>query len=182
MAHSTAKTPDPTSVRPPLDADAPVLDSELAPPRWAEELVRWLDDGILIPGTRVGLGLDAILGFFLPVVGDVAMALAATALVVLAVSMRLPKVVVLRMIFNIAADLVLGCIPFLGDLFDVFFRSNRRNLELIRRHAQEPSRRADLGDYAIVVFGVSVLAAAIVLPVLLGLTLIHAVVHALNAG
>src|SRR6478609_8127330 len=137
-------------------------------PAWAEQLVRLLDDGLTIPGTRVGIGWDAVLGFLFPTLGDALTGLGSLSLLVLAFQMRLPKVIVLRIVFNIAIDVLLGCVPFLGDAFDLFWRSNRRNLELLRRYSHDPLRQPDALDYAIVGLGFTLVAAAVVLPLLLG--------------
>src|SRR4051812_36065280 len=112
-------------------------------PGWAGQLVRVLDDGLTIPGTRIGIGLDAVLGFLFPTVGDALTGLGSLSLLVLAFQMRLPKVVVLRVVFNIAVDVLIGCLPLVGDAFDLFWRSNRRNLELLQRYAKDPLRRPD---------------------------------------
>src|SRR3954468_13948330 len=96
-------------------------------PRWAVSLARVLDDAFTVPGTNLSIGLDAILGFFLPTLGDAATGLCSLSLLVLGFQMRLPRVVLLRMVFNIALDTLLGSIPVLGDVFDLFWRSNRRN-------------------------------------------------------
>lgn len=142
-------------------------------PAWAEQLVRLLDDGLTIPGTRIGIGLDAVLGFLFPTVGDALTGLGSLSLLVLAFQMRLPKVVVLRVVFNIAVDVLIGCLPFVGDAFDLFWRSNRRNLELLRRYSEDPLRRPDALDYLIVGLGFALVAAAIVLPLLLGAWLLQ---------
>ena len=144
-------------------------------PAWAEQLVCLLDDGLTIPGTRVGIGLDALLGFLLPTLGDALTGLGSLSLLVLAFQMRLPKVVVLRVVFNIAVDVLVGCVPFVGDAFDLFWRSNRRNLELLRRYSRDPLRRPDAVDYLIVGLGFALVAAAIVLPLLLGAWLLRAI-------
>jgi len=144
-------------------------------PAWAEPLVRLLDDGLTIPGTRIGIGLDALLGFLFPTLGDALTGLGSLSLLLLAFRMRLPKVVVLRVVFNIAVDVLLGCVPFLGDAFDLFWRSNRRNLELLRRYARDPLRRPDAVDYLIVALGFALVAAAIILPLVLGAWLLRLV-------
>jgi hypothetical protein len=87
--------------------------------------------------------------------------------------MRLPKVVILRVVFNIALDVVLGCLPFVGDVFDLFWRSNRRNLELLQRYSGDPLRRPDVVDYLIVGLGFALVLAAIILPLLLGVWLVQ---------
>ena len=137
-------------------------------PAWAEQLVRLLDDGLTIPGTRIGVGLDALLGFFLPTLGDALTGLGSLSLLVLAFQMRLPKVIVLRVVFNIAVDVLIGCVPFAGDAFDLFWRSNRRNLTLLQRYSRDPARRPDVVDYLIVSLGFALVAAAVILPLILG--------------
>ena len=142
-------------------------------PAWAQQLVRLLDDGLTIPGTRIGIGLDALLGFIFPTVGDALTGLGSLSLLMLAFRMRLPKVVVLREVFNIAVDVLIGCVPFVGDAFDLFWRSNRRNLELLQRYSRDPLRRPDIVDYAIVGLGFLLVALAIVLPIVLGAWLLR---------
>ena len=144
-------------------------------PEWAKTWVRLLDDGVKIPGTQVGFGLDAILGFIFPTLGDAATGLGSLALLALAFRMRVPKVVLLRMVLNIALDTLVGSIPFLGDAFDLFWRSNRRNLELLKRYEGGASRRPELADYLIVGLGAILAVAAVVLPVVLGVALIKLV-------
>ncbi|HET7542171.1 MAG TPA: DUF4112 domain-containing protein [Polyangiaceae bacterium] len=159
-------------------AAKPRTEAERVPgpaPAWAEHLVRLLDDGLTIPGTRVGIGLDALLGFFFPTLGDALTGLASLSLLVLAFQMRLPKVIVLRVVFNIAIDVLLGCVPFAGDAFDLFWRSNRRNLELLQRYSHDPLRRPDPVDYLLVALGFALVAAAIILPLLLGAWLLSVI-------
>jgi hypothetical protein len=102
-----------------------------------------------IPGTRHRIGLDAIVGL-IPGVGDLVSAAVGAWIVAEATRFRLPKVVVARMVINAVADLVIGAVPVLGDLFDVVFRSNRKNLELFRRHASDPNAGTG-GDRAFLV-------------------------------
>src|SRR3954462_6606787 len=111
-----------------LDQNRP-RDSET--PAWALTLVKLLDEAVFVPGTRIGVGLDALLGFLFPTLGDAATGVASLALLLLGFQMRVPQVVLLRMAFNILLDTLLGSIPIFGDAFDLFWRSNRRNLELI---------------------------------------------------
>ncbi|MEO6601206.1 MAG: DUF4112 domain-containing protein [Polyangiaceae bacterium] len=152
-----------------------VAQSEETPetPPWAHQLVRLLDDGLTIPGTRIGIGLDAIVGFLFPTLGDAVTGLGSLALLVLAFQMRVPKVVVLRVVFNIAIDVVIGCVPIAGDAFDLFWRSNRRNLGLLQRYEHDPLRRPDLADYLIVTLGIMLVLAAVVLPLVLGVALLR---------
>ena len=155
---------------------APALPRDPArPPAWAETFVRWFDDGLTIPGTRIGIGLDALLGFVFPTLGDAATGLGSLSLLLLAFQLRVPKVVILRVVLDIGIDAVLGSVPLIGDVFDVFWRSNRRNLERILRYAREPSRRPDVGDYLLVGASALVIVLAVVLPLVVGFALLRLV-------
>ncbi len=139
-------------------------------PAWAESLVRALDDGIRVPGTRIGVGLDALLGLLLPAAGDAATAVAAISLLVLAWRRRVPTVTLLRMVVNIAVDALLGSVPILGDLFDLFWRSNRKNLELVARYQGTAHPEPSSGDYLVVGAAFVVAVVALATPVLLAVT------------
>lgn len=150
-------------------------------PQWARTLVRLLDDAVTIPGTRIGVGLDAILGFIFPTLGDAATGLGSIAILFLALQLRVPKVVILRIVLNIAIDVLVGSIPFLGDAFDLYWRSNRRNLELVQGYQRDPSRKPGLGDYLIVALGVLLVIAAVVLPLVLGVALLRWLFHQVSS-
>ncbi|GIW99351.1 MAG: hypothetical protein KatS3mg111_2684 [Pirellulaceae bacterium] len=106
--------------------------------RWQriEKLAHWLDHSIAVPGTNLKFGWDSIIGL-VPGIGDVVTS--ALSLWILAEAPRLgaSRWLILRMLFNIAVDSLTGSIPIAGDLFDAAFKSNRRNLELLRRHLQK---------------------------------------------
>ena len=95
-------------------------------------LTRLLDTAAQIPGTRVRFGLDSILGL-VPGLGDVAGAALSGYMVLLASRMGAPQSVIARMLANVAIDTVGGAVPVLGDLFDVAWKSNSRNLALLER-------------------------------------------------
>ncbi len=90
-----------------------------------------------VPGTNHRIGLDPIVGL-IPIVGDAVSGAVGFWLIAEATRFGLPRVVVARMVLNTVVDLILGAVPFLGDVFDVVSRSNSRNLALFRRHALEP--------------------------------------------
>src|SRR6476620_7521160 len=98
-----------------------------------ERLAHWLDTIFEIPGIRLKFGIDALLGL-LPGVGDTASALASVYILQAASKYGVPRITLARMTLNIAIDLVVGAIPFVGDLFDVYWKANRKNVELLRRH------------------------------------------------
>ena len=122
-----------------------------------------LDSRFRIPGTGIRFGLDAIVGL-IPGVGDVTTPIFATLLLLQGVRMRLPVVVQARMVLNAAIDMLLGLIPVLGDLVDIGFKANLRNLALLERHAQpgaEPSR----SDYVFVIICAIILAFIAIAPI-----------------
>jgi len=99
-----------------------------------------MDRAFRIPGTKIQLGLDALLGL-LPLGGDFLTGLIQVGIVLVAITRyKVPKVVAVRMASNVLLDLALGTVPVLGDLFDVAFKANTRNLQLLRDYEQERTR------------------------------------------
>ena len=96
-----------------------------------------LDELVAVPGTPVKVGLDPVVGL-IPVVGDAVAAFAGVWVIGEAARFGIPRVVLGRMVVNLLIDLAFGAIPLLGDIFDVVFRSNSRNLALFRHHALDP--------------------------------------------
>ncbi|MEM7604991.1 MAG: DUF4112 domain-containing protein [Myxococcota bacterium] len=126
------------------------------------KLVRWLDDRVKLP-ILGGVGLDGLLGLIFPVFGDALTGMGSIALLITARRERVPAGTLLRMVFNIVVDVVLGAIPVVGDLFDVAWRSNRRNLALLERHRGEGS--GGLADGLIVGVGLLLAVAAVLMPI-----------------
>jgi hypothetical protein len=113
-----------------------------------EMLAHWLDDAFRVPifGTR--LGLDAIIGL-VPGVGDAITSIASLFIIHAASKYGVPRVTLVRMGLNVAIDYFVGSIPILGDMFDVYWKSNLKNVELLRRYlytAPENQRRHRWGD------------------------------------
>ncbi len=107
-----------------------------------DALARLLDDRFRIPGTPVRFGIDGVIGL-VPGLGDIATTLLSLYVVARARDLGLPARVLARMLGNVAVDAVAGSVPLLGDLFDVAFKANRRNLDLVRRSlADRPERPA----------------------------------------
>ncbi len=95
-----------------------------------------LDSSIRLPG-GLSIGIDGILGL-IPGVGDLLAALLSSYIVVEAARMRLPGSVLLRMVWNIGLELTVGAIPLAGDLFDIVFKANVRNVKLIEDYLEAP--------------------------------------------
>jgi hypothetical protein len=117
-----------------LQPAGPQLDQHL------ERITLLMDKAIRIPGTNLQFGLDPILGLFLPVAGDAIGAIVSAYIVFVSVRYGLPKIVIARMVFNIAADFAVGCIPFLGDAADFVWKVNTRNLRLLNKYASGEGR------------------------------------------
>jgi hypothetical protein len=99
-----------------------------------ELLARWTDTVFRIPGLNIRFGLDAILGL-IPGVGDLLTSAASLYILSAANRYNVPRITLARMATNILLDTLIGAIPIVGDLFDAFWKSNQRNVELLRRHA-----------------------------------------------
>lgn len=97
------------------------------------EWLAWLmDRAFRVPGTNVRVGLDALIGLF-PFGGDFVTGLIQAGIVLAAVyHYRVPKAVAARMVANVLLDVGVGSIPLVGDLFDVAFKANTRNMQLLR--------------------------------------------------
>ncbi|MDE8650781.1 DUF4112 domain-containing protein [Novosphingobium album (ex Liu et al. 2023)] len=98
-----------------------------------EVLEKVLERAFTIPGTRQTIGLDAVVGL-VPVAGDVISAVLGLYLVWEARNLGMSKFQLARMLGNVGFDAMVGAVPFAGDLFDFVFRSNSRNLRIVRRH------------------------------------------------
>lgn len=120
-------------------------------------LSRVLDTAIGIPGTRYRFGLDAIIGL-VPGIGDAIGAIFSIYIIFQAARLGVPKATLARMIGNVGVDTIVGEIPLLGDLFDVGFKSNIRNLSLIERHVQRPAAAKGQSRRVLLVLGIGLLA------------------------
>jgi hypothetical protein len=111
------------------------FDSEAKPKsaQHLERLAHWLDSVFEIPGIRVRFGIDALLGL-LPGFGDTASAFASIYILQAATKYGVPRVTLARMTLNIVIDLLVGALPIVGDVFDVYWKANKKNVELLRRH------------------------------------------------
>jgi hypothetical protein len=108
-----------------------------------------LDQRFTIPGTSIRIGLDPILGL-IPGIGDAVANIAGSAILFIAAQLNVPKIVLIRMGLNLAANALFGAIPIFGDIFSIWFRSNAKNAALLERYAGSESRRAGLNDWLFV--------------------------------
>jgi len=117
---------------------APAFEEELAR---LDRLALLLDSKWAIPGTRLTFGVDALAGL-VPGAGDIATGLVSAHIIREATRLGIPKPLLARMIGNVALDVVVGTVPLLGSVFDLFFKANRRNMRLLRRHLEEQAGRS----------------------------------------
>jgi len=121
-----------------------------------------LDSAFQLPGTRWRFGLDPIVGL-LPGAGDLATGFFSVMILLHSVRLRIPKVVIARMMVNVGLDLLTGAVPLLGDLFDAAFKANLRNLALLERHAR-PGIPPDRSDFIFVGVCLAILVLLAVVP------------------
>jgi hypothetical protein len=100
-----------------------------------DRLATLLDTAILIPGTNIRFGADAVVGL-VPGIGDTITTALSAYIVYEAYQLGIPNHVLARMIANVAFDSVTGVVPVAGDVLDVFWRANRRNMRLLREYLE----------------------------------------------
>ncbi len=124
-------------------------------------LARVLDSAVHVPGTPIRFGADALLGL-VPVVGDLAGAALSGYVVLSAARLGVSRAVLARMLLNVGTDTVVGAVPLLGDLFDIGWRANVRNVDLLERALAEPGavRHESRTHVALVALALVALAAA----------------------
>ncbi len=103
---------------------------------WLERAVELLDDSFRIPGTHIRFGIDPLIGLF-PLLGDMVGFAVSGFLVIVMVRNGASGMVLVKMIWNVLLDTLLGGIPILGIFFDVGYRANRRNLNLLQEYYEE---------------------------------------------
>ena len=135
-------------------------------------VARLMDSVFSIPGTNIRFGLDPILGL-LPGFGDTATAIVSVMLIAQSARYGVPRVVLARMAGNVLINTALGSIPFLGDAFSVWFKSNARNYDLLRKHAGV-RREASWRDWTFVLVLLGVVLALVALIIVGVITLLGA--------
>lgn len=137
---------DPNAARPTASTLAPQSrrHNQVEIEQSLDQLSRWMDGLFRIPGTGWRFGLDAIVGL-IPGIGDTASTLVGFYVLAAGVRYRVSKATLLRMGLNIGVDYIFGAIPVVGDLFDAAWKSNQRNVELLRRRATVTAEEAHSG-------------------------------------
>lgn len=122
-----------------------------------------LDSAFQVPGTRMRFGLDPIVGL-LPGAGDLVTGFFSVMILLHSVRLRIPKIVLARMVLNTGMDLLAGTVPILGDLFDAGYKANLKNLRLLERHAH-PGVKPERSDYIFVGICIAAVVLIAVIPI-----------------
>ncbi len=107
-----------------------------------EALARLLDSRFTIPGFNMKFGIDSLIGL-IPGIGDVLTAILGLYIIVRAMHLGASFLLIVRMLINLLVDMVLGAFPFLGDIFDLAFRSNSMNINMLVRHLEKKGEKTD---------------------------------------
>jgi Domain of unknown function (DUF4112) len=137
------------------------------PPTNLDLLRRWarlFDSAFRIPGTTLTFGLDPLIGL-IPGIGDLASPVFSLLIIWHGAKLRVPKVVLARMVLNALIDAVVGTVPVIGDALDFGWKANEWNMALLERHAM-PGQRATSGDWLFVILCILVVTVAALVPLL----------------
>ena len=179
---SQPSNPRRVSVLPPDDPRR----AELQADRWSrgawifrDETLRkleiLLDEAFRIPGTSFRFGIDGIIGL-VPGLGDVLAGLLSLVIPIAAWMRGVPYIALVRMTINLGIGVLIGTIPIFGDLFDIAWKPNRRNYQLLQRHLGEP-RLHTWRDWAFLFILLGILAAIFALPIVLVFWLLSRLLH-----
>jgi len=158
--------PPPDSIRPPPERLVPAELSRL------RSFVTLLETAFRIPGTRIRFGADALLGL-LPGLGDIVGGVLSAVVIGEAIRAGVPGPVLLRMVGNIAVDVIVGAVPVAGDLFDVYWKAGVRNLALLEAYHHHPDRTARAARRLLLALGAAVgLLAAAAMALAVGSTVV----------
>lgn len=129
-----------------------------------------LDEAFRVPGTGIRFGIDGVIGL-VPGIGDVLAGVLSLIIPLAAWIRGVPYVTLLRMAANLAIGVLVGSIPLFGDIFDIAWKANRRNYQLLRLHLTEPPRHTGR-DWAFLFILAGGLAVIFSLPILVFVWLI----------
>ncbi|MCX7593907.1 MAG: DUF4112 domain-containing protein [Fischerella sp.] len=137
------------------EAKAPTL-------RRLRQLSRLLDRAIVIPGTRLGIGLDPLIGF-IPLGGDFLGVMLSAYIVLEAARLGVPATTLGKMVINIIIDGLVGAIPMLGDFFDVAWMANDHNIRLLEEYLKFPGQKQSADGWFVFAVLIALLFVAVVL-------------------
>jgi hypothetical protein len=112
-----------------------------------------MDEAFVLPGTRIRVGLDALLGL-IPGIGDVIGAVMSSWIIAGALRHRVPARIIARMVLNVVIDLVFGAVPLAGDVFDFLYEENMMNMRLLEKHRDRRRTPRSTAQIALVLGGI----------------------------
>ncbi len=104
--------------------------------KWVERVSYLMDEKFRVPGTNFRFGLDPLINLF-PIVGDLAGFAVSSALVLAMARHGVSRKVLILMALNVGLDSTIGAIPVIGQIFDFAYKSNSRNIKLLKQHYEE---------------------------------------------
>jgi hypothetical protein len=137
-----------------------------------------MDELIAFPNTRFKFGIDPLIGL-IPGIGDTASAMVSSLLLIQAARRGVPKILLARMSLNILINEVVGIVPGVGDAFSFWFKSNKRNYELLLAH-KASTRRASRSDWLFVIAVLVILFVIVAVGILVSLLVLRALFHGLG--
>lgn len=155
------------------DAKAPTL-------KRLRQLSRLLDNVITIPGTKIGFGLDPIIGL-IPIGGDFLGVMFSSYIILEAARLGVSRATLGKMVLNVIIDGLVGSVPLLGDLFDFAWTANTYNIKLLEDYLKFPSEQKSADRWFILAVLAGLLLIAIVL-IALPVILIRILWNALTGG
>ena len=172
------------------DRQAEILDWDVLPPEEKkrraslEPLFRWvalvMDDLIAFPAMKFRFGLDPLIGL-VPGIGDTASAVVSALVLIQAARRGLPKILLARMSLNILINEIVGIIPGLGDAFSFWFKSNKRNYDLLLAYSGA-RQRARTSDWLFVISVVAILFLIVAAGLVVSFFVLRAIAHLLGLG
>jgi len=119
--------------------------------KWVEHIAYLLDEKFRLPGTKFRFGLDPLMNL-IPVAGDISGFLVGAALVWVIARHGVSRKVLILMILNIFIDALIGAIPLIGQVFDFYYKSNSRNIKLLKEHYEEGKHQGKGTGVLVMVF------------------------------
>lgn len=136
-----------------------------------------LDDWFRIPFTPIRIGLDGLIGL-IPGFGDILAGIASFVIILAAWTRGVPWVTLVRMTINVGIEVVIGSIPLFGDVFDIAWKANRRNYQLMMRHIRQPHQHT-WKDYGFLLTLVGAALVILAVPLIVVLIIIVWIFHRL---
>ena len=143
-----------------------------------ERLAWILDNSIPVPGLNARIGIDPLIGL-VPGIGDTIGALLSSYILAAAAKQGAPRSVLLKMAFNIAVEAIVGILPVMGDLFDMAWKANQRNVQLLGDYLDQP-RKTVVASRLFVTTLIVLLVGLVMLVAMLGILLIRFVWQSLS--